>query len=381
MEVGEDGVGCCAGGVFGAEFGADKCVAVKLLLSLGAVVGEEGFEGCGHGGGGALVHEHFGYHFFACYEVGERYEGDGEDAFHYVVGESGACATVAHHLRGACEGAFKGCCAGCDKCGVALCEDVYGAVGAEDGDESGSVVAVVLVRHSGRGYYEAVVLRELLCCQVHDGEVVAYFAEAASGHEGEVVAAGAQVVAVDEFLAWGQCCEACVHLCYGRVAHVVGFGAVAGVEFGLEGEDGEYSAHQASDGSYAPFFPCPHFGWDEVIDWDAERCGFFGYFEVEGGVVDEDECVRLCHFESVFCCGKVAAYFFYVFEYVDKTHVSHFGVMDYGFCSGLLFHFIAAEEGEVGGGIGVSELAYEVGGMKVAGGFAGYEEVVHGAIL
>ena len=64
-------------------------------------------------------------------------------------------------------------------------------------------------------------------------------------------------------------------------------------------------------------------------------------------------------------------------EHLAEAHEGHVAVVYDGPAAGGSGHEVAAEECEARVGVGVAQGSDELRGVEVAGGFAGYEEVVH----
>ena len=161
------------------------------------------------------------------------------------------------------------------------------------------------------------------------------------------------------------------------MADISNLHAVAGVEVFFEGEDDEYAVCYAADFFDAFFFPGPDLGGDVVKDFQALFFGPVGDAQVEAGEVYEDEGIGPAAADFRFGEAEVSGDAAQVFGDFPKAHEGHLAVVEQQLASCGL-HAVASEEEEFGLCIPCFQGLHEPGGVHVARGFAGDEEVAHG---
>ena len=101
-----------------------------------------------------------------------------------------------------------------------------------------------------------------------------------------------------------------------------------------------------------------------------------GYLEVEARIVDQYDDVGTPREDGLLALCEATQNGAQMQEYGDKAHVGQVAVVaEQG--AALLLHGITPKEAELSLCIEVAQRLHEMGGMEVATGFAGYQEIFH----
>ena len=149
-------------------------------------------------------------------------------------------------------------------------------------------------------------MREGVGCGYHNGQVVADFASAATGHQGYQRPV-AQLVACQKVQPGQGVAEVGVDFGYRRIAYVYSpVVVVVLIEVRFEWQYAENPADEFANIAHPPFFPCPNL-WRYVIVYRyAEFRGLGGDFEIKRRIVDEYQRVGHCHFEGILGLRQVS---------------------------------------------------------------------------
>ena len=126
----------------------------------------------------------------------------------------------------------------------------------------------------------------------------------------------------------------------------------------------------------APFFPSPEVRRDIMYGLDALLVYPCFDLEVEARIVDTDDCVGLVLQDVVFAEADVAQYGAQMHDHFDKTHDGEVANVTYRSAT-YLSHGVAAPEAELRLRVAFEKCFHQIGSMKVARGFAGYDIVLH----
>ncbi len=110
---------------------------------------------------------------------------------------------------------------------------------------------------------------------------------------------------------------------------------------------------------------------------DAQVVGILCHFEVERGIVDKNQRIGLPLVDGAARRAQEAQDLAQVLHHVGKAHIGHVLVVDDGLPAGLGCHKVTAQEAEPGLRVQLPDGVYQMGGMQVARGLPGNEEILH----
>ena len=102
----------------------------------------------------------------------------------------------------------------------------------------------------------------------------------------------------------------------------------------------------------------------------------FRDFQIETGIIHQYDTMGLPRFDGAFAVAEGAKDRPKVEHHLHKAHISQVAVVAQQLHT-LGLHEVAAETAKLGFGIVRSERTNEMGGVQIAGGFAGYKEIAH----
>ena len=241
---------------------------------------------------------------------------------------------------------------------------------------TGSTRLVDLIVDSGSTDYHAAVLGILVESKIHHGKIVAYFAKAAARHKSHQRTV-AQAKFFQEFppVATGF---SGVH----PPQPPKGFPHTAS----RNRFRGRTQARKAElktpcepcDGCRAlAIFPRPDFGRDVIVNRYTGLESRSGHLEVERRVINQNEAVGLSHKQRPACRAQIGHNLRQIAHNFAEPHIGHFAVVYKRLSRSGPGHAIATKKSKNRIGVAMPERFDKIAAVKVAGGFAGYEEIVH----
>ena len=172
--------------------------------------------------------------------------------------------------------------------------------------------------------------------------------------------------------------EKSTHFIVGGIADILHRVVMASREIvDFEGKNRQKVVDIAANAPDAAFFPRPDFGRNVVENGTGGmRFHPFRDFQIETGIIHQHHTMGLPRFDGVFAVAKGAQNRPKVEHHLHKAHVRQIPVVAQQLHT-LGLHEVAAETAKLGFGIVRPKRTDEMGGVQIAGGFAGYEEIAH----
>ena len=324
-----------------------------------------------------MVAHELGHDLTACNEIDEGDVGNAEQQAAQHTEEGAEARIITDDLGHAEKSGLERGCAGGDKSDVGVAEKVVCGI-AHEGDGIGATeggcddFTIETVGHSGgHGYHrcEPAGADERLGGQEHAAEVVADFLATAAGQEGKGAAVGT-----------GLPVNLLIGLDFvkGGIAHVMdGVLMTLAVVIDFERENGQHEIDVAAYAAYAALLPCPNLG-GYVIAHGTQGTPVYetGNAEVETGIVDENDDIRLPEGDGLLAAFHAPEYSGQMGQYGQEAHVGQLAVVTQE-CASHLLHGVASIVTEFGFRVTLAKSNHKMGGVQIAAGFASYQEIFH----